>query len=87
MRKRKENFVMRRVAITTSDNPFDPFDDFASWYNFDEQKGYRLVEMLGRITSVSDELPERDQLRVIEESIDLLVLIGVPGGVKKIVRD
>ena len=87
MRKRKENFVMRRVAITTSDNPFDPFDDFASWYNFDEQKGYRLVEMLGRITSVSDELPERDQLRVIEESIDLLVLIGVPEGVKKIVRD
>lgn len=78
---------MRRVAITTSDNPFDPFDDFSSWYNFDEQKGYRLTEMLGRITSISDELPERDQLRVVEESIDFLVLIGVPENVKKVVRD
>lgn len=78
---------MRRVAITTSDNPFDPFDDFEAWYNFDEQKGYHLSSMLGRITSISDELPERDQLRVVEESIDLLVLIGVPDNIKKLVKE
>ena len=34
----KEVDLERRVNITTVDNPFDPFTDFDSWFQFDEEK-------------------------------------------------
>ena len=30
---------MARYALTTFDNPFDPFEQFTSWFMFDEEKG------------------------------------------------
>ena len=31
---------MAKCAITTTDNPYDPFEQFAEWFAFDEEKGY-----------------------------------------------
>ena len=36
------------IWITTVDNPFDPFDDFANWYRFDETKRYCTSGYLAR---------------------------------------
>lgn len=30
-----------KCMLTTVDNPFDPFEQFTSWFMFDEEKGYR----------------------------------------------
>ena len=38
--------MSKRVSITTIDNPFDPIEDFASWFDFDIEKGYyRLLSL------------------------------------------
>ena len=40
--------------LTTVDNPFDPFEQFTSWFMFDEEKGYHTCSYLGRIARTSD---------------------------------
>ena len=38
-----------RFALTTFDNPYDPFEQFTQWFMFDEEKGYHTTAYLGRI--------------------------------------
>lgn len=32
-----------RFALTTFDNPYDPFEQFTQWFMFDEEKGYHTT--------------------------------------------
>lgn len=71
---------MQMHMLTTTDNPFDPFDDFPSWYQWDEREGYHTTSYLARIAIYSDELSEEDQHLAIERAIDEIVnenLFGV----------
>ena len=60
--------------LTTFDNPFDPFDQFTSWWLFDKAKGYNTCELLGRITNFEDDMTEKEideeHERAIDEVID-----------------
>lgn len=38
-----------KCALTTIDNPYDPFDQFTEWMLYDEEKGYHSTSYLGRI--------------------------------------
>ena len=65
----------KRVAITTIDNPFDPFDDFASWFMFDVEKGYYTCNKLARISQTTDDMTEKEESEEIERAIDRLIEI------------
>lgn len=65
----------RRVAITTIDNPFNPFDDFASWFMFDVEKGYYTCSKLARLSETSDDMTEKEESEEIERAIDRLIEI------------
>ena len=77
---------MRKVAITTTDNPFDPFDQFDKWFHFDSSKNYHSSRMVARIAFTSSELPDADNTRIIEDAIDYVVSINPTGNMKKLVR-
>ena len=64
---------MNNVALTTFDNPYDPFDDFTSWFLFDVQKGYNSCSYLARIAKISDELSEKEIDEEIEKAIDEII--------------
>ena len=64
---------MNNVALTTFDNPYDPFDDFTSWFLFDVQKGYNSCAYLARIAKISDELSEQEINEEIEKAIDEII--------------
>lgn len=64
---------MTNVALTTFDNPYDPFDDFTSWFLFDVQKGYNSCSYLARIAKISDELSEQEINEEIEKAIDEII--------------
>ena len=57
--------------LTTIDNPYDPFDDFALWQMFDKEKGYDTCEYLARIVQplLSDDLSDKE----IESITDTVV--------------
>lgn len=62
-----------KVALTTFDNPFDPFKDFNSWFLFDIEKGYHSCAYLARIAKTSDQLSEQENDEEVERAIDEII--------------
>ena len=61
-----------RFALTTFDNPYDPFEQFTQWFMFDEEKGYHTTAYLGRIARTSDQLSDEENNKEVERAIDML---------------
>lgn len=64
---------MKQSLLTTNDNPFNPFDDFHSWYAFDTEKGYNSCGKLMRVAKVSDEMTDFEENEEIERAIDEII--------------
>lgn len=63
-------------ALTTVDNPYDPFKDFDKWFLFDIVNGYNSCAYLARIATTSDQLTEEENLKEIDRAIDEIVLLN-----------
>lgn len=61
------------VALTTFDNPYNPFTQFTQWFLFDVEKGYNSCSYLGRIAHTSDSLSDEENDEEIERAIDEIV--------------
>lgn len=70
--------------LTTVDNPFNPFTQYAEWSNYDEQCGYFTNSFLARVARISDELSEADLDLVYEEAVDEIVRENVNGLYRKV---
>ena len=64
---------MANNMLTTIDNPFDPFEQFTSWFLFDVEKGYNTCSYLARIAHISDQLSEKEIEDEIERAIDEII--------------
>lgn len=64
---------MAQVMLTTIDNPYDPFDEFDQWYNYDMDAGYNSCAYLARVSFTSDSLSEKENEREIERAIDEII--------------
>ena len=67
------------VMLSTKDNPFDPFDQFTSWFLFDIEKGYNSCDYLGRIARTSDQLSDEENKKEIERAIDEIIKFDLTG--------
>ena len=72
-----------RCALTTFDNPFNPFSDFTQWFLYDEKKGYHSTAYLGRIARTSDQLSEEENDKETERAIDEIIKYDELGSYKK----
>lgn len=75
---------METCALTTIDNPFDPFDQFDEWYNFDTNKGYNSCAYLDRIARTSNQLSDEENNREIERAIDEIIKLDFTHKYKKV---
>lgn len=78
---------MRESMLTTSDNPFDPFDQFDEWLSYDTRAGYNTTAYLARVVTTSDTLSDADQSLAIEQAIDEIVELNVLGIYKKVEKE
>lgn len=73
--------------LTTKDNPYNPFDNFDSWYMFDMDKGYNSSAYLDRIARTSDALSNEENMAEIERAIDEIILYDVQDLYRKVVNE
>ena len=59
--------------LSTKDNPFNPFEDFNNWYNFDSDKGYNSCGILARIVGDTEELAPNEEAFATEFAIDSFI--------------
>ena len=72
--------------LTTIDNPFDPFDQFDSWFQFDSDKGYNSCSYLARIARTSDQLSDDENNKEVERAIDEIIRYDFMNIYKKVKR-
>ena len=75
-----------KCMLTTVDNPFDPFEQFTSWFMFEEEKGYHTCSYLGRIARTSDQLSEEENELENERAIDEILKYDFRNIYKKVVQ-
>lgn len=76
-----------QVAITTFDNPFDPFKQFESWFMFDVEKGYNTCAYLARIAKVTDGMSEQEANAEVERAIDEIIKYDFMNMYKKVKKE
>lgn len=64
---------MGTCMLTTFDNPFDPFEQFTSWFMFDVEKGYNSCSYLDRIANTTDDMSDDEIEQEIERAIDEII--------------
>ena len=60
-------------ALTTFDNPFDPFEQFSDWFRYDVDQGYYSCAYLARIAKTSEQFSDEENNQEIERAIDEII--------------
>ena len=68
---------MSQCALTTVDNPYDPFTQYEAWNRFDEDKGYHSSSYLARIARPTDQLSEAENEALLPFRIACFIAIFV----------
>ncbi len=72
-----------KTAITTVDNPYDPIDQFDSWFLYDVTMNHNTCALLGRIARTSDQLSDAENDAEIERAIDDIINMMLKRSIKK----
>ncbi|MBO7450760.1 MAG: hypothetical protein J6U54_10355 [Clostridiales bacterium] len=72
------------VALTTFDNPFDPFTQFNEWFVFDVTRGYNSCGYLARVARTSSQLTDEENNSEIERAIDEIISLDFANVYRKV---
>ena len=65
------------VALTTTDNPYNPLTNYEEWDNYDRMNGYNTSEYLARVVRTTNEFGEGTYSEDIEKAIDEIVILNL----------
>lgn len=61
------------TMLTTVDNPFNPFDDFDSWFMFDIEKGYNTCGRLMRLAVITEDMSDKEVSDEVDRAMNRLI--------------
>ena len=73
--------------LTTIDNPFNPFNQFVSWFLFDIEKGYYTCSKIARIAKFSDDMTQKEFDEENERAIDEIIKYDFMDIYKKVTKE
>ena len=79
--------MAKECRLTTVDNPYDPFEQFDSWFLFDVEKGYNSCSYLGRIARTSEQLSDEENYHEVERAIDEIIKYDFRNIYKKVTKE
>ena len=79
-----EHIIETDYRLTTLDNPYDPFEDFTSWFMYDVEKGYNTCGYLDRVSDVTEDMSQKEASKEIERAIDEIIRYDFENKYKKI---
>lgn len=82
--------MLKATWVTTEDNPYDYFEDFDKWYQYDVSHGYDTCGYIARLAHTSSELPPAYNASEIERCVDEIIKFNLLGNyvkVEKLVDD
>lgn len=65
------------VAVTTTDNPYNPLTDYDRWDNYDRMQGYNTSEYLARVVRTTTEFGDGNYTDDIDRAINEIVLLNL----------
>lgn len=82
-------------ALTTIDNPFDPFEQFEAWYNFDMNRELthrddpyvNCCSILARYARVTDSMSDPEVMSATENAIDQVIKYDAANVYVKVKRE
>lgn len=69
--------VNPEIALSTSDNPYNPLVDYDAWEAYDRQMGYNTPDYLARIVRTTNEYGDDNYTSDIERAIDEIVILNL----------
>lgn len=79
--------MLNQCALTTFDNPFNPFEQFNDWFMFDIEKGYYSCSRLARIMKVSEQMSDEELMIETERAIDEIIRYDFTNTYKKVSKE
>jgi hypothetical protein len=73
--------------LTTFDNPYNPFEDYTSWFMFDIEKHYNSASKLARIAKLSDDMTQKEVDEETERAIDEIIKYDFMNVYKKVTKN
>ena len=71
--------------ITTSDNPFNYFDDFDNWQQFDEDNNYYTLSYIARVRDTYPEsLDSEEENEIMNQVFNDIIELNLTGNYKKV---
>ena len=82
-----ESITSNEYALTTFDNPYDPFEQFTNWFLFDVEKGYNTCSYVARIAQFSEDMTQKEIDEENERAIDEIIKYDFMNIYKKVKRN
>lgn len=73
--------------LTTVDNPYNPFEEFDMWNEYDTASGYHTLAFLARVVSTSHNISDADYNLAIELAMFEIEKENVLGIYRRVSRE